>query len=254
MRIFVDQVASDGREGRMGRVAVVFPAYNEERHVEECVQAALGAGVCRVVVVDDCSKDDTGAIIDRLAGDERVDAVHHAVNQGKQAAVVHGLQAAARHAGWEAVAVLDADMQDDPALLPGLCHLIGEYDVVIGARGYGDMPAVRRLANMLANAPYRVLAGIPIHDIQSGYRVYSRELARYIARHLAEAGRYTFEHTSMLLLGRLAGVRGRDVRIAEVFVPCAYAEAASSIRPRDNAQLTWAAVCHALALARLRLL
>jgi len=254
VRIRVDQRVPAGREGDTGRVAAVFPAYNEERHVADCVRAALEAGVGRVVVVDDCSSDATGAIIDRLAADGRVEAVHHAVNQGKQAAVVHGLQAAVRHPDWEAVAVLDADMQDDPALLPGLCPLIGPYDVVIGSRGHGDMPAVRRLANLLANAPYEVLAGIAVHDVQSGYRLYARETAQYLAHHLTGRGRYTFEHTSMLMFGRLARARGRDFRIAEVPVPYTSADAKSSIRTRDNLQLTWAAVYHALALARLRLL
>jgi glycosyltransferase involved in cell wall biosynthesis len=236
----------------MGRVAAVFPAYNEERHVEECVGAALAAGVGLVVVVNDCSADATGAIIDRLAADKRVEAVHHAVNQGKQAAVLHGLQAAVRRPDWEAVAVLDADMQDDPALLPSLCHLIGHYDLVIGLRGRGDMPAIRRLANTLANAPYVMMAGIPIHDIQSGYRVYAREAAEYLASHLRQTGRYTFEHTSMLLFGQIAHARGRDFRVAEVPVPYTYADTKSSIRPRDNLQLTWASIYHAYALAQLR--
>jgi len=252
VRIRVDQKAPGGRETDMGRVAVVFPAYNEERHVADCVQAALSAGVGLVVVVNDCSADATGPIINRLASDPRVEAIHHRVNQGKQAAVVHGLQAATGRPGWEAVAVLDADMQDDPAHLAGLCHLIGPYDLVIGCRGRGDMPAVRRLANLLANAPYAMLAGIPVRDIQSGYRVYSREAGEYLARHLGEVGRYTFEHTSILLFGQLACARGRDFRIAEVPVAYTYADAKSSIRLRDKLQLTWASVYHALALAQLR--
>ena len=87
MRVRVDQRAPGGREADMGRVAAVFPAYNEEHHVADCVQAALGTGVGLVVVVNDCSSDATGAIIDRLASDGRVEAMHHPVNQGKQAAV-----------------------------------------------------------------------------------------------------------------------------------------------------------------------
>lgn len=253
MRILVDQVAPGGREENMSRVAVVFPAYNEEGHVAEAVQAALGAGAGRVVCVNDCSADATGTIIDRLAADRRVQAIHHEVNQGKQAAVKHGLQAAVRHEDCQAFAVLDADMQDDPALLPGLCHQVGPYDLVIGYRSRGDMPGIRRLANTLANVPYRWVAGIAIHDIQSGYRIYARETAEYLAEHLAVTGRYTLEHTSMLLCGRLAAERGRDFRIAEMPVPYSYEGAKSSIRLKDNIELTWASLYHAAALARLQL-
>jgi glycosyltransferase involved in cell wall biosynthesis len=250
MRILVEQVPAGGREQNTARVGVVFPAYNEEEHVAEAVQAALGVGLGRVVVVNDCSRDATGSIIDRLAaGDPRVEALHHEVNQGKQAAVKHGLEAMVRHPDAEVVAVFDADMQDDPATLPALSPLVGRYDLVIGRRYRGDMPFARRLANSLANVPYRLVAGIRIHDVQSGFRVYTREVAAYLARNLTVKGRYTLEHTSLLLFGKLANERGRDFRIAEMPVPYTYEGAKSSIRLRDNLQLTWATVYHAVALA-----
>jgi len=252
MHILVRQVPPGGREEDMARVSVVFPAYNEEAHVAEAVEAALKVGVGHVICVNDCSADATGEVVDRLVADSRVEAVHHEVNQGKQAAVKHGLQAVLRHADAEAIAVLDADMQDDPALLPGLCHLVGRYDVVIGYRARGDMPGIRRLANSLANVPYRFVAGIDIHDIQSGYRVYTREVAEFLADRLAVTGRYTLEHTSMLLFGRLGAERRRDFRIAEIAVPYTYEGAKSSIRLRDNLQLTWASIYHAVVLARLQ--
>ncbi|NLW50059.1 MAG: glycosyltransferase family 2 protein [Candidatus Brocadiaceae bacterium] len=252
MRIRVEQRTGQRAERAMAHVAAVFPAYNEERHLARCVEAALACGLGLVVVVNDGSTDSTGAILDRLACDPRVQAVHHEVNLGKQAGVVHGLQAAARHTHWNAVAVLDADMQNDPALLPRLCGLIGPYDLVVGRRHQDHMPAVRRAANLLASAPYALLAGVPIGDVQSGYRVYSRETAAYLARHLPEAGRYAFEHSSMLLFARLARARRRDFRIAEVPVPCSYEDAPSRIRLCDKLQLTWATVYHAAAIARLR--
>lgn len=252
MAITVHQVRRPGPDGDMGRVGVVLPAYNEERRVAETVGATLAAGVARVVCVNDCSRDATGRIIDELADDDRVTARHHEVNLGKQAAVVSGLRAMLEYSAVEVGAVLDADMQNDPALLPGLCPLVGPYDVVIGRRGRGDMPGARKLANLLANLPYRLLAGINLTDVQSGYRLYSRQAAAYLARHMARGGRYTFEHTSMLLFGRLARERGREFRIAEVEIPYSYEDAASSIRPRDNAQLTWAAIYNAFSLARLQ--
>ena len=251
MRITVEQVPPGGREEDMGRVAVVFPAYNEDRHVAEAVEAALAAGAGRVVCVDDCSTDATGSIIDRLAEDERVRAIHHKVNQGKQAAVKRGIGEAVRCLRSDVFAVLDADMQDDPSLLPGLCHHIGAYDLVIGRRGRGDMPAVRRLSNALANMPYRVLARVAIHDVQSGYRIYSREVAEFLALHLDTRGGYTLEHTSMLLFGKLAAQGSRSFKIAEIEIPYRYAGAESTIRMKDNLQLAWAAVYHAAAIGRL---
>ncbi|MCK4284003.1 MAG: glycosyltransferase family 2 protein [Candidatus Brocadiae bacterium] len=252
MAIVVQRVQPGEPDRDVTRLAVVFPAYNEEEHVAEAVAAALGVGAGHVVCVNDCSTDNTGSIVDGLAADGRVEAIHHQVNQGKQAAVKHGLAAAVAHADADVIAVLDADMQDDPALLPALCHHVGPYDLVIGCRGRGDMPRIRRLANVLANAPYRLIAGIGITDVQSGYRIYARQVAEYLARHLAVKGGYTLEHTSMLLFGKLARTWGREFKIAEINVPYTYEGAQSSIGVKDNLQLTWASIYHAWALARLR--
>jgi len=233
----------------MWRVAVVLPAYNEERRIRQVVGRALAVGAGHIVCVDDCSSDSTRAILEGLAADPRVEALHHRVNLGKQAAVKHGLARALRRRQVSKFAVLDADMQNDPALLPRLCHPVGRYDAVFGRRSRRGMPVQRRLANALANVPYQMLAALRVHDVQSGYRVYTRPVARWLASGLSAAGRYTLEHTSMLLLARLAVRLGRPLRIAEVPIPHASAGAASSIRLRDNLQLTWAALYHAGALA-----
>ncbi len=253
MRIVVRQVPLLSGFADMARVAVVFPAYNEEANIAEVVGDALRAGVGRVVCVDDCSTDGTGEIIEKLTEEPRVQAVRHGVNQGKQAAVRHGLGAALRHPEQGIFAVLDADRQNDPALLTGLCGHLEENDVVIARRSTARMAPARRLANALANMPYRIIAGMGIHDVQSGYRLYRRSAAQWLARHLSDAGRYALEHASLLELGRMALSQGRDLRVAEVAIPYRVARAASSIRVRDNLQLTWASVYYAAGLAGLRL-
>lgn len=253
MRILVSQPSPVPPARDLTRVAVVLPAYNEERHVGRTVQRALAAGAGCVVCVNDCSTDGTGEVLERLAADGRVIACHHAVNRGKQAAVKTALRVALRQPGAAVFALMDADMQNDPVVLPRLVPYIGACDALIGVRDRSEMPRHRRIANALANLPYRILAGVAVSDVQSGWRLYSRPVAAYLAGHLSDAGRYTLEHCSMLLFGALARRWGRDFRIAEVAVPCPYRGAASSIRMRDNVQLTWATIYHALALARLRL-
>ena len=251
MKVLVSQAQPLPPAQDMARVGIVLPAFNEERRVAQVVQRSLEIGAGHVVCVNDCSRDRTGAIIDGLAG-PRMEALHHPVNRGKQAAVKTGLRAALAHPDVSVIALIDADMQNDPAILPGLVPLIGPYDMVIGVRNRGDMPPHRRLANSLANLPYRLLAGIAISDVQSGCRLYRRPVAECLVQELTDTGRYTLEHTTMLLFGKLAQQWRRDFLIAEVQVPYTYEGAVSSIRMRDNVQLTCAAIYHALALARLR--
>lgn len=252
MRIHVDRCRPEGREQRMERVSVIFPAYKEEKHIEEAVRRALDVGAGEVVCVNDCSPDDTGPIIDRLAAqDERVRAIHHETNLGKQAAVKHGLQAALERPGAEALAMLDADLQDDPVYLPDMCPLSGPYDVIMAVRERANMPPQRRFANGMANVPYR-LVGIDVHDVQAGYRVYTRDVAECAAEHLTVKGGYTLEHTTMLLFGRLARQWGRDFRIAEFVVPYDYGDAESGIGVVENLQLMKAVVYHTVKLANLQ--
>jgi glycosyltransferase involved in cell wall biosynthesis len=221
--------------------------------VGQTADRAIDAGAEYVVCVDDCSTDATPGIVDRLAAGQRVKALHHSVNMGKQAAVRTGLRAAVKISEVRMVAVLDADMQNDPALLPRLCVHIPPFDVVVGRRLHGGMPPIRRLSNDLADLPYRLLAGVAIRDVQSGYRVYSRPVAEYMARRLPARGGYTFEHETMRLFGELAAKRERDFLIGEVMVPCEYSGAQSGIRALDNLQLIMATIRTSAALGRLRM-
>jgi glycosyltransferase involved in cell wall biosynthesis len=253
MRVIVRQAPMLPGFAHMDRVAVVLPAFNEEANIEHVVREALRLGVGRVVCVDDCSTDGTGVVIEELAEQPQVQAVRHEVNQGKQAAVRHGLQAALQNREPAIFAVLDADRQNDPALLEGLCGHLETHDMVIARRATARMTPARRLANALANMPYRIIAATGIHDVQSGYRLYRRDAAEWLARHLTDEGRYTLEHVSLLELGRMALCQGRDLQVAEVEIPYRVARAESSIRVRDNLQLTWASIYYAAGLAGLRL-
>ena len=117
-------------------LSIVAPVYNEAGGIEGFVRevreqaAALDAGGrFEVVLVNDGSSDGTAAILDRVAaaspGEIRV--VHLARNFGHGAAVAAGLD----HARGDAVILMDADFQDDPAAFAPLLEKWKEgYDVV----------------------------------------------------------------------------------------------------------------------------
>ena len=231
-------------------LAVIFPVYNEGIRVREAIEAAIDAGVGLVVAVNDCSTDSTGDILRSCASLRKVEVLHHDRNLGKQAAVKHGLKRALRYDEIEKFATLDADMQDDPETLGRVAAPVGCYDMACVYRSREEMPPLRRLANFLAVAPYWFFTGVRLHDVQAGYRVYARPVARYLAENLPVAGGYTLEHTSMALFGRLAQRRQRPFRIAEVPNPCPYGQSESHITIHDNVALTKASVLNAYRLGR----
>src|SRR3981081_1947728 len=99
-------------------LSVVAPVYDEEELVEEFVARACAAVAdyeFELVIVNDGSTDGTPELLDRMAaGDPRVRVIHLSRNFGHQAALTAGLE----HARGDVVAMLDADLQDPPELIP----------------------------------------------------------------------------------------------------------------------------------------
>ena len=112
-------MATDSKR-TIGLISVCAPVYNEEVLVEEFyarTTAALEGLDYELIIVNDGSKDATPEKLDRLAQtDPRLRVVHLSRNFGHQAALTAGLE----HARGKAVAMLDADLQDPPELIPAM--------------------------------------------------------------------------------------------------------------------------------------
>src|SRR5262245_54246312 len=117
-------------------LSIVIPVYNE-RDVLPTLLASLRRAldkVCNyeVIFVDDGSADGTSDVLKRAAMDDpRVRVIFFSRNFGHQAAITAGLD----FATGDAVAVMDADLQDPPELLPQMLTLLEEgYEVVSAQR------------------------------------------------------------------------------------------------------------------------
>jgi len=157
------------------RVLALIPAYEEGPRVGAVVAAARR--YLPVLVVDDGSTDDTAA---------RAEAAGAVVlpqrpNQGKGAALRTGF-ARALAEGYDAVVTLDADGQHDPDEIPSFLDAwrTRHAPLIIGRRSFVEMPAARRLANVLGTRTFSWAVGRPIADNQSGYRLIGAELMRLL--------------------------------------------------------------------------
>src|SRR5438876_535976 len=130
-------------------LSIVLPAYNEEavitNTVRSCLQTAerLGLSV-QVLVVDDGSRDHTGAMVDALAAaDPRIVALHHSSNRGYGAALVTGFTTAQ----GELLFFMDSDGQFDVADLAKLLKYAEQQPgrVVLGYREHRCDSLLRRL-------------------------------------------------------------------------------------------------------------
>jgi dolichol-phosphate mannosyltransferase len=128
-------------------LSVVAPVYNEQELVELFVArtcAAVGDFNFELVIVNDGSSDATAELLDGIATqDPRVRVVHLSRNFGHQAALTAGLE----HAIGDVVAMIDADLQDPPELIPEMVERWGEgSDVVYAVRKQREGETAFKLA------------------------------------------------------------------------------------------------------------
>ena len=119
------------------KLSVVIPVYNEERWIREVVRRVQAVPIPKeIVIVEDCSTDNTRPILKELEAEhDNLLVVYQPYNQGKGAALREGF----RRATGDVVLVQDADLEYDPAEYPRLIRPILENraDVVFGSRFMG---------------------------------------------------------------------------------------------------------------------
>jgi glycosyltransferase involved in cell wall biosynthesis len=160
-------------------LAVVIPAYNEERFIGSVVIKARKFADS-VIVIDDGSTDGTAEIA-RLAG---AIVICHENNRGKGAALNSGFQKA-RELGVQAVAVLDGDGQHRAEEIPSMIKpvLSGQADMVVGSRFLGKTnraPLYRKVGQRVVTLLTNMTSGVRSTDSWSGFRAFSRRAVENI--------------------------------------------------------------------------
>jgi phenylacetate-CoA ligase len=194
-------------------VSVVVPCYNEAKNLPELVER-LGRVFDRkeiageVVLVDDGSADETGAVIRALsAADGRVVGVFHERNRGIAAAWQSGVA----RAGGEYVCFIDADLQNLPEDVWRLYREIrlSHADVVQGYRSsVGRLKDSRYLLSKGLNGLLNTLFGMSARDNKSGFVIGLRETMADILHHRY---RYRYFQTFVTVAARAKGYTVREV-------------------------------------------
>jgi len=154
----------------MDNLEVIIPAYNEADNIVELIRGirqALGNN-CRVIVVDDASKDDTA----QLAKANGAEIISHPYRIGNGACIKSGL----RNARSDTVLLMDADLQHLPSDIPRLLAKIDRFDMVIGARDFHRLSG-RNLANRFYNCFASYVTQFRIQDLTCGFRLVKRKVA-----------------------------------------------------------------------------
>jgi len=224
-----------GGHGGVGAVAVTIPAYQAADRVAAVVTGTLEL-LPDLLVVDDGSDDATGERA-RAAGAE---VLRIETNRGKGNALRAAFEELFAR-GFQAVVTLDADGQHLPSEIP---VLLGEYhkgaDLVLGTREhlFSQMSRVRSASNRLSSIAISFAAGTRLTDIQTGFRVYSRNLFESIP---FRGNRFEAESAVVVRAAR----RGLGIRSIPVRMGTPDGRATSHYRPLIDSLRIAAAVARA---------
>jgi glycosyltransferase involved in cell wall biosynthesis len=163
-------------------VSVVIPLYNEEESLPELMKgidaalASMGKSY-EAVFVDDGSSDNSFNTLKALRETygKNIKAIRFSRNCGKSAALSAGIAAAEGNA----IVTMDADLQDDPAAIPGMINKLEEgWDVVSGWKKVRHDPLGKTFPSKIWNAMTSVAAGLKLHDFNCGFKAYRSDAAK----------------------------------------------------------------------------
>lgn len=161
----------------MKKISIILPTYNEEKAIEGTIQkikqVIKGNKInAQIVIVNDASTDRTKEILKGIQG---IKVIEHQINRGYGASLKTGI----KQTDTDWILITDADGTYPIKDIPALIELTDSADMVVGARIKKGVkiPLTRKPAKKIIGTLANLLVGKKIPDINSGFRVFKREVA-----------------------------------------------------------------------------
>ncbi len=197
---------------------VIIPTYNEADNVRQLLPRVLEQheGI-EVLVVDDNSRDGTGAIVDEMRATEpRIHILHRPGKLGLGTAYVDGFRYALER-DYDFVFEMDADFSHDPDSIPTFLEAIREADLVVGSRYLNGVtvvnwPLSRLILSYGANVYTRVITWMPLKDATGGFKCFRRTALAQLDLSRVSSDGYGFQIEMNFKVWR-KGLRVREIPI-----------------------------------------
>lgn len=208
------------------KIIVVLPAYNAGRTLEKTYNEIPFDIVDEVILVDDCSTDNTIEIANRLG-------INHIISHDKNIGYGGNQKSCYNKAlelGAHIVIMLHPDYQYTPKLIYPMSSMIAEgiYPVVLGSRilgkgaTRGGMPLYKYFFNRVLTFIQNILIGQKLSEYHTGYRAFSADVLKDI-RFLANSDDFIFDNEM------LSQIFMKGYEVAEITCPTVYSKETSSI-------------------------
>ena len=210
------------------RIAAVVPAYKEEMMIATVI-LTMPDYVDHIVIVDDCSPDDTSRVA-LAVGDPRVVVIRHEVNQGVGGAIITGHRAAFELQS-DVNVIMAGDAQMNPDYLPSLLDPVtaggfgfSKANRFFAPESFHGMPRHRVIGNIILSFMTKLASGYwHLFDPQNGYTATRTDVLRRVPLD-SVSQRYSFENDMLIHLNIL------QTPAIDVPIPAVYADEVSSIR------------------------
>jgi glycosyltransferase involved in cell wall biosynthesis len=229
---------------------VIVPCYNEKRGIVQTVRELRGvladSGPYELIVVDDGSTDGSAELLaQEVRHDPSLCVLTHAENRGYGASLKTGVL----YASADLVVITDADGTYPNDRIPELLEAARTADMVVGARTASDVvyPFLRKIPKTFLRAYSSWLARRNIPDINSGLRVFPRDVAKQFLNILPDGFSFTTTITLAMMINHYA----------VEYVPISYAPrlGKSKIQPiRDTLRFLRLVICTGMYFAPMRVL
>jgi glycosyltransferase involved in cell wall biosynthesis len=211
------------------RIAVVMPAFNAERTLEQTVRGLPDVVDIRILV-DDSSNDHTAALSKELGVRTFVHDANYGYGRNQQTCYREALAA-----GADIVVMVHPDYQYTPALVAAIAGMVasGVYEMALGSRILGagalkgGMPLYKYVANRLLTAFQNLFLGVKLSEYHTGFRAFSKQLLETLPL-LENSDDFVFDN-QMIAQAVMFGFP-----IGEISCPTSYFKEASSINFRRS--------------------
>ncbi len=180
-------------------ISIVIPAYNEEKGIADTIDGIVktlnNVGIeYELIIVNDGSTDNTATIVEH----RNVEIINHKEKKGYGASLKTGIQ----HSRFENILIMDADGSYPPEHIPELLNDTVNYDMVVGARigSTVKIPLIRKPAKWFINKLANYLSEKKIPDLNSGMRLFKKEVYQHFIRILPNGFSFTTTITLALLI------------------------------------------------------